>query len=157
MGIPKAGIPQAGIPKVRETQTGTLPKTGIPEPGIPKSGIPKTGIPKAGIPKLGIPKTDGFTAPLIQTPLNRLPLNNLCRHVHLTLVLKVHDKSIYAAIKGTRETPQQPRVCCCPGLFGRAPRYRTRGCLRYWPPKSRSWKWLIRCKNSVRARGLSTD
>ena len=41
---------------------------------------------------------------------------------------------------------------------GRAPKYRTKGCSRYWRPKFAVRKWLKCCaKTSVRTPGLSAD
>ena len=41
-------------------------------------------------------------------------------------------------------------------LFGRAPKYRTKGCSRYWRPKFTAMKWLNCCKNQCsRSRAVS--
>ena len=40
--------------------------------------------------------------------------------------------------------------------FGRAPKYRTKGCSRYWRPKFAARKWLKCCKNQCsRSRAVS--
>ena len=43
-----------------------------------------------------------------------------------------------------------------PELVGRAPKYRTQGCSRYWRPKSAARKWLKCCKNQCsRSRAVN--